>query len=171
MPFCTQCGQQVGATDAFCANCGRQQSAEGTSFGKSGTPSGNPGDSFRPTPPLVAADPLAGMSPRTASILCYIPTIGWIAAIVVLATQKFKTDQIVRFHAFQGLYLFAAWLVVQWVVHPIMLTMPSRIIRIDHVLEGLLLALSIFMIIKSSHGEPYVLPIIGELAQRSAAEQ
>ena len=167
MLFCTQCGHQVADTDAFCANCGRQQSADAS--GGTSAPFGRA--AFAPTPPPPAADPLAGLSPRTASILCYIPTVGWIAAIVVLAARKFKTDQIVRFHAFQGLYLFAAWLVVQWVVHPIMLTMPDRFVRVDHILEGLLLALSIFMIIKSSHGEPYVLPIIGELAQRSAAEQ
>ncbi len=160
MPFCTQCGQQVGDADVFCANCGRQQSAAGFSGSGSTTP-----------PPLVAQDPLAGLSPRTASILCYIPTVGWIAAVIVLAARKFRGDQIVRFHAFQGLYLFAAWLMVQWVVHPISLTMPEHFIRVDHTLEGLLLGLSIFMIVKSSHGEAYVLPIIGELAQRSATEQ
>ena len=162
MPFCTQCGQQVADADVFCANCGRRQS-------------GSPGPSgFQAAPPpphLPAQDPLAGLSPRTASILCYIPTVGWIAAVVVLAARKFRAEKIVRFHAFQGLYLFAAWLVVQWVVHPIVLTMPENFIRIDHILEGVLLAVSIFMIVKASHGDPYVLPIIGELAQRSAAEQ
>ena len=90
---------------------------------------------------------------------------------MVLAARKFKGERIVRFHAFQGLYLFAAWLVVNWVIHPIVLTMPEHFVRIDHILQGVLLAVSIFMIIKASHGEPYVLPIIGELAQRSAAEQ
>jgi uncharacterized membrane protein len=159
MPFCTQCGQQVTDADVFCANCGRQQAGTG----------------FRaPEPPPIptpAPDPMAGLSPRTASILCYIPTVGWIAAIIVLAARKFRGEKIVRFHAFQGLYLFAAWLVVQWVVHPIVLTMPENFIRIDHILEGLILAVSIFMMIKTSHDDAYVLPIIGELAQRSASEQ
>ena len=91
--------------------------------------------------------------------------------MVVLAARKFRADRIVRFHAFQGLYLFAAWLVVQWVVHPVVMNMPEHFVRVDHMLEGLLLGVSIFMIIKASHGESYVLPIIGELAQRSAAEQ
>ena len=159
MPFCTQCGSQVTDTDVFCANCGRRQTAASTPF-------------TAPIPPAPPAqDPLAGLSPRTASILCYIPTVGWIAAIVVLAARKFRGDRIVRFHAFQGLYLFAAWLVVQWVVHPVVVNMPEHFVRVDHILEGLLLGVSIFMIIKASHGESYVLPIIGELAQRSAAEQ
>jgi uncharacterized membrane protein len=114
---------------------------------------------------------LAGITPRTASILCYVPTVGWIAAVVVLAARKFKNEKIVRFHAFQGLYLFAAWLVVQWVIRPLMLGMPEHVVRVDHILEAVLLAVSVLMMVKASHDEPYVLPIIGELAQKSAAEQ
>jgi len=161
MPFCTQCGHQSSGQDAFCANCGAPQPGFG--------PSARPGVPFSAQSP--GADPLAGLTPRTASILCYIPTVGWIAAIIVLAARKFKSDHIVRFHAFQGLYLFAAWLVVSWVVRPLALTLPDHFIRIDHILQAVILAVSIFMMVKASHGEPYVLPIIGELAQRSATEQ
>jgi uncharacterized membrane protein len=39
------------------------------------------------------------------------------------------------------------------------------------ILHGIILAVSIFMMVKASHDEAYVLPIIGELAQRSATEQ
>jgi uncharacterized membrane protein len=42
---------------------------------------------------------------------------------------------------------------------------------VDHLLELLILGTSIFMMVKTSNNDPYVLPIIGELAQRSAAEQ
>ena len=158
MPFCTQCGSKVGDVDIFCANCGKQQTT--ATFTQ------------QPPPPRGAApDPLAGLTPRTASILCYIPTVGWIAAVVVLAARKFKRDKIVRFHAFQGLYLFAAWLVVQWVVHPMMSAMPGHPVRVDQILDALLLFVSVFMLIKASHNEAYVLPIIGELAQKSALEQ
>jgi len=165
MPFCTKCGSQVGNQDVFCASCGKRQMSDPE------TPRGAP---FPPPPsvsPARGADPLAGLSPRVASILCYIPTIGWIAAVVVLAARKFKGDKIVRFHAFQGLYLFAAWLVVQWVVHPMMSAIPGHPFRVDQLLDAILLGVSIFMLIKASHNEPYVLPIIGELAQKSALEQ
>jgi len=143
----------------FCAHCGRRQS------GGSGAPP-RPAQAFA----YPAQDPLASLSPRTAAILCYIPTVGWIAAIVVLAARKFRRDKIVRFHAFQGLYLFAAWMVVQWVIRPLV-TMSDHVLRVDHILEGLLLAVSILMMVKAAHDEAYVLPIIGELAQKSAAEQ
>ena len=160
MPFCTQCGRQAAASDLYCAHCGDQQSDTPGAGSHQRAGSGA----------AYAADPLAGLSPRTASILCYIPTIGWIPAIIALAAKKFKTDQMVRFHAFQGLYLFAAWLVVQWVVHPLALTMPDRFVRLDRILEAGLIGVSVFMMIKVLHGISYVLPIIGELAQRSSTE-
>ena len=77
-----------------------------------------------------------------------------------------------RFNAFQGLYLFAAWLVVQWVIQPMSwFAHHSGVLRADRVLEMLLIGVGIFMMVKASHDEVYVLPIVGELAQRSAAEQ
>ena len=159
MPFCTQCGREVANSAAFCGNCGARQNPA--------APSG-PAPGPMP-PPGTTPDPLAGMSPRTAAILCYIPTVGWIASVIVLASRKFKGDQNVRFHAFQGLYLFAAWLLLKW-VGPIMDNGSDRFLRFDHLFEGVLLGVSIFMIIKASHEETYVLPIIGELAKRSATE-
>jgi uncharacterized membrane protein len=163
MPFCTQCGRQVAQQDAFCAFCGARQAGSAQPRAAGTTTS-------RPIPPAPPVDPLGGLSPRTAAILCYVPTVGWIAAVIVLAARKFKTDRIVRFHAFQGLYLFAVWLVVNWVVRPIVSAMPQNFIRVDHILEGVILAVCIFMMVKASHDEAYALPIIGELAQRSAAE-
>src|ERR1700684_1867396 len=100
MPFCSHCGHEVDGRDLFCAKCGGRQPVQGP------PPVGDP------------RDILAGISPRTASILCYLPTLGWIAAVIVLATQKFRNDRTVRFHAFQGLYLFASWLFVQWALKP-----------------------------------------------------
>ena len=150
MPFCTQCGHEVAKSAAFCGSCGARQVPV-------------------VAPPSPAPDPLAGMSPRAAAILCYLPGVGWIAAILVLASRKFKTDHNVRFHAFQGLYLFATWLLVTW-VGPILDGGSDHFIRFDHIFKLLLLGVSVFMIIKASHEETYVLPIIGELARRSATE-
>jgi uncharacterized membrane protein len=162
MPFCTQCGQQARPEDLFCRNCGTRQPGSGAASGSG----------FRPAPAAspAMADPLAGISPRAAAILCYIPTLGWIPAVIVLAAKRFKSDHIVRFHAFQGLYLFACWLGVRWVLRPLALTLPEHFIRVDHILEGIILFVSIFMMVKAAHDQPYVLPIIGELAQRSATE-
>jgi uncharacterized membrane protein len=149
MPFCSQCGNQVGATEAYCRQCGA-----GQPVGQATSPSG--------------ADPLAGIQPRTASILCYIPGVGWIASIIVLASEKFRRNRTVRFHAFQGLYLFVAWMLEDWVLRPMFLMSPD--LHIHGIVEALLLGMSIFMMVKAAHEETYPLPLFGELAQRSVAE-
>ncbi len=151
MPFCSQCGHQVDARDVYCAKCGTRQPVG------SSAPRGN--------------DLFAGISPRAASVLCYIPTMGWIAAVFVLATHRFRNDRTVRFHAFQGLYLFAAWLFVQWALKPVLNELSDSFVRIDRILEGIIIGLWIFMMIKAAHEEAYALPVIGELAQKSAAER
>lgn len=149
MPYCSQCGNQVGTADTFCGRCGARQPL---------------------TPPFsrnpLVADPLANINPRTAAILCYIPAIGWIASIIVLASARFRPDRLIRFHAFQGLYLFVAWLMEDWVVRP-MFSMMIPHLHIHQLIEALLLGMSIFMMVKAAHDEAYSLPLFGELAQRS----
>jgi uncharacterized membrane protein len=149
----------VAVADAFCGNCGHRQ-------GDAAPAGARPGPSH-----TVYRDPFAGVSPRLASVLCYVPTLGWIASVFCLAASRFKQDSAVRFNAFQGLYLFAAWLVVQWVIHPLSWFSSGGPVPIYRLLELALIGTGIFMMVKASHDEVYVLPIVGELAQRSAAEQ
>jgi uncharacterized membrane protein len=149
MPFCSQCGNQVGPGDGYCGRCGARQPVAGAT---------------RP----ARTDPLTGVTPRTASILCYVPGVGWIASIIVLASERFRHLRPVRFHAFQGLYLFVAWLMSDWVLRSIFIPIvhfhPFRLV------ELLLLGMSVFMMIKASQDEMYSLPVFGELAERSLAE-
>jgi uncharacterized membrane protein len=119
---------------------------------------------------------MPGISGRNAALLCYIPMVGWIAAIVVLASERFRRQPDVRFHAFQGLYLFVAWLMVEWVVSPALAigewTGGFPLHRFfGHLLQLMIFAAWILMIVKVSHDEKYKLPIIGELAERSVSEQ
>lgn len=98
--------------------------------------------------------------------------LGWIASIIVLASQRFRENSRVRFHAFQGLYLFVAWLIVRWFISPASgfgFFGPSRFI--PAVLGLLVFAAWIIMLIKVHQNEDYRLPIIGELADRSVSEQ
>ena len=108
MPFCTNCGAQVGGVDAFCHNCGLPQGSQQGSqtAGTSRPPGTGPGPA--PGNATPTTDFLHGMSERTASVLCYIPVFGIIPAIIFLASQKFRRNPRVRFDAFQSLYLFVA---------------------------------------------------------------
>ena len=150
MPFCTKCGTQVQSAAAFCQGCGTAQ----------------PGV---PAPPIVGRDPFSSLKPSTASTLCYAPWVGWIMSLVILSTARFRTDRLVRFHAFQGLYLFVAWMIVHVALDPVMRVSGLR--RIIPILELGLLATWILMLVKTSANELIRLPIVGEMADRSVNEQ
>jgi uncharacterized membrane protein len=122
-----------------------------------------------PQGPPNARDIMAGIPPRTASIMCYIPGLGWIASIIVLAADRFRHNRAVRFHGFQGLYLFVAWLLEDQVMRPIFGRIPGM--HLHALVQALLLAASIFMMVKAAHDETYALPLFGELAQKSMTEE
>jgi uncharacterized membrane protein len=90
----------------------------------------------------------------------------------VLASDKFRNDTETRFHAFQGLYLFVAWLIVDWVIGPIgrisgsyMGMNPAKILKL------VIFGTWIFMLVKVSHREHFKLPVLGEWAEKSVSEQ
>jgi uncharacterized membrane protein len=143
MPFCTQCGNRVGDTAAYCGHCGTAQS------GASGWTT-SPGSDF-----------LHGISERTASILCYIPVFGIIPSIIFLASQKFRHNQRVRFDGFQSIYLFVAHLIISSIGHR----------GLSSLFETLLMICWVFLLVKAAQNEQVHLPILGDLAARSAAEQ
>lgn len=149
MPFCTNCGTAVGDRVAFCQNCGRPQPVTAV-------------------PP--AADPLNGISGETAATLCYIPWVGWIVSLVVLSTNRFRADGLVRFHAFQGMYLAVAWMIVDIALEPSL-----RISGISRSIVPLLklgiVGTWIFMLIRTNAKQLVRLPVIGEMAERSVNEQ
>jgi uncharacterized membrane protein len=153
MPFCVQCGTNVGASDRFCARCGASQTGPGSQ------PRGN--------------DFLSGISDRNLRILCYVPIIGWIPCVIVLASERFRHDPKTRFHAFQGIYLFLAWLFVEWVVSPLLSFQGGYGTRgvVTFSLHLAIVVGWITMLTKTSQGVDYHLPIIGEIAERSAHEQ
>lgn len=150
MPYCSECGSQVGDRDAYCAKCGARQPV-----------------------PARAASPFSSISPKAASVLCYIPWIGWIPAIIVLASERFKRDHTVRFHGFQGLYLFVTWLVLDWAIEPTFHMIPHQAIDFPAgaILKLFLFGVWIYMLVKTSQNETVRLPLLGELADRSLAEQ
>lgn len=137
---------------SFCAHCGKAQ-------------------------PKPAAPPATGLldnlSDRTACMLCYIPVLGVIPAIVFLAAHKFRANVRVRFNAFQSVYLFVTWLIVSSALPALMFGIPGW--GVEHALIGALkFALFIcwvYLLIKAANQEQVRLPIIGDLAARSTTEQ
>jgi uncharacterized membrane protein len=106
-------------------------------------------------------------------MLCYIPIVGVIPAIVFLASQRFRTNVRVRFDAFQSVYLFVTWLIVSSALPALLFGVPGW--GIEHGVIGLLkLVLFIcwvYLLVKAANQEQVRLPIIGDLAARSTSEQ
>ena len=156
MLYCSNCGGPVNPGDAFCGKCGGRQ----------------PGaSSAAPSPPVPATSPGAapGITPQTAATLCYVPWFGWIASIYVLASERFRQERDTRFHAFQGLYLFVVWLVVDRVIAPMFGYgfMPN----LGWPLRMAVVGTGIFMLVKTGRRERFKLPVLGDLAEKSASEQ
>lgn len=157
MPYCTNCGYQVDAQAAFCRNCGAPQL-------RSAAP---------PPPPPPGQSILHGISDRMACMLCYVPVFGIIPAVIFLAAQQFRHNYRVRFNAFQGLYMFVAWLILSsafpsifagaWGNGP-----EGAILGLMRV--GLIICW-LYMMVKASHQQEVRLPILGDLAARSTHEQ
>jgi uncharacterized membrane protein len=171
MPFCTNCGNAVGDRDIYCGRCGSRQAAAASSGASSSSASSFGSSGSSQTRPH--SDVFSGVNPRTVSILCYIPVVGWIPAIFVLASDRFRNDQNARFHAFQGLYLSVAWLLVDWVVKPVSRTLDFAFgfMPVVSMLKAVLVGAWIFMLVKVSQNESYKLPFVGDLAEKSVAEQ
>ncbi|BDC50960.1 hypothetical protein F183_A32760 [Bryobacterales bacterium F-183] len=157
MPYCVNCGNQVLADARFCANCGAPQAVPASG----------------PVPPRTRGPlDVSDMDPRMAATLCYVPIFGWLASLFVLASSRFRTDTLTRFHAFQGLYLFVAWLVIQWVFGPIgRQTYWAIGFNPVKLAQLALFGVWIFMLIKTWNRELFKLPLIGEWADRSVSEQ
>ncbi len=163
MLYCSNCGGPVQPADTFCGKCGTRQPGAGPGAGTGAPPPPTPGALPGPIPAVDA------ISPQTAATLCYVPWVGWLAAIYVLAADRFRRERDTRFHAFQGLYLFVTWLIVDRVIAPLFrfgflpgLGTPLRLAVIGA---------GIFMLVKTSQRERYKLPVIGDLAEKSASEQ
>lgn len=155
MPFCSQCGNQVRDMDAFCTRCGARQPVAA---------------------PSVFDNAADAISDKTSVVLCYVPLVGWIAAIIVLAASRFRESRLIRFHAFQGLYLFVAWLLADRVISPALrmsmaapiFDAPGWMVRgIFELVELLIIAVGVYMMFKATDKEMLRLPLLGELAEKS----
>ena len=151
MPFCTNCGTSVDPGASFCFHCGAPQP--------------------RPAPPVT--DFLDSISDRTASILSYIPVFGVIPAVVFLASHKFRGNARVRFDAFQSVYLFVAWLIISAAIPTLLFA--GHVWGVQSALLGLckfaVFICWIYLLVKAAQEQQVRLPIIGDLAARSATEQ
>jgi uncharacterized membrane protein len=111
------------------------------------------------------------VSDTSAATLCYVPVAGWIMSLIVLATEKFRSDRLVRFHAFQGLYLFVTWLLVDLVTDNVLASAGRQMRWVVNPLKLAVIGTWIYMLIQTNQGKRIKLPFLGDLAERSVDEQ
>jgi len=147
MPFCATCGAAV--EGQFCAKCGSRvgaapSAASGPAMQASGT-----------------------MTDNVASALCYV--LGLITGIIFLVLPPYNRNRVIRFHAFQSIFLHVACIVG---------VIGLRIVLSIMTLWGMSFLVSLFwlacfvlwiyIILQTYQGKTIVLPVIGPIAQQQA---
>ena len=122
-----------------------------------------------------------GLSPNAASLVSYL----WIPVTSILVLVTEKQNRLVRFHAFQSLFLglgaFALTIVLSVVVGVLMLiagaispylgiVVSLASLLVWMVLAFAILGLWIMCVVKAYRGEMYKAPIVGKFAERTAAK-
>jgi uncharacterized membrane protein len=141
--FCPTCGTQI-ADGATCTKC-----VPGT------------------VPATVAVPAGAGLADNVAGALAYVTII---PAIVFLVVEPFSRKRFVRFHAFQSIFFFVAWIVID-----IGLSIIGHIPFLGWATLFLwpLVSLALFIVwllllLKAYQGQMFKLPVIGDIAEQQA---
>jgi uncharacterized membrane protein len=167
MAFCTNCGSEV--QGKFCAKCG-------SPVGAGAAPSaGNPAPP-PPPPPISGGAPAAqaaGLEENVACALCYV--LGLLTGILFLVLAPYNQNRLIRFHAFQSIFLNLAWFVIFIaisIVSLVLLPIPyigPILSMILNLAAGLgIFILWLMLMYKAYNRERWVLPVIGPLAEKQA---
>ncbi len=110
----------------------------------------------------------SGLSDNAAGGIAYTTLI---PAIVFLIIEPFKRSPLVRFQAWQSIFFFVAWAIVNILIGVVQHLVPSGVFLTLTVME--LVGLAIFVIwlvvfIGAFAGRRIKLPIIGDLAEAQA---
>ncbi len=110
------------------------------------------------------------LQPNVAGLLTYL--VEFITGILFLVPEPYKRDRFVRFHAFQSIFLSAAWLVIYIALEIVLSVLPGVLWWLASLLFSLvslgLFLLVLFLMYKAYNNEKFKLPIVGELAEKQA---
>ena len=158
MAFCPNCGTQ--ANGRFCPNCGADIS--------SGTAPGATGSSYVPPAAPLSAP---GLTQNVACALCYL--LGFVTGIIFLVLSPYNKDRLVRFHAFQSIFLSIGLFVLD-----VILAIFSGVLYAAH--AGALVVLLwrlyelatlvgwIYLMYSAYINRKIVVPVVGPLAEKQA---
>jgi uncharacterized membrane protein len=113
------------------------------------------------------------LTENVACALCYL--LGLLTGILFLVLEPYNKNKLIRFHAFQSIFLHISVFVVYFVLG-ILLTTIFRIVPVIGLLGTIVypifglgcLVLFVFLMYKAYNNQKIVLPIIGPLAEKQA---
>ena len=147
MAFCATCGSAV--EGSFCAKCGSQVGA---------APSASSGPAMQVS---------GAMADNVASALCYL--VGLITGIIFLVLAPYNKNPVIRFHAFQSIFMNVAWIVISFGLNIVLGMMHLWSLFFLSSLVGFaFIILWVVMLIQTYQGKTIVLPLIGPIAQQQA---
>jgi uncharacterized membrane protein len=170
MSFCKACGKELPEGNAFCPSCGASVAA--TAAPAAGTPAAAvAGGGSMAVAGVSTRQPMAT---NVAGALTYLA--GFITGIVFMATEPYKGNSFIRFHAFQSIFFNVAWIafwMVWMVISAILTPLTAGIFGIIALPVMLLLALVgfgtwLFLMYQAYQQKLFRLPIIGKYAAQQA---
>jgi uncharacterized membrane protein len=98
--------------------------------------------------------------------------LGFVSGIFFLATEPYKRDRFVRFHAFQSIFLSVAWIAAYFALGIFLNILPGVFWRLGWMLHSVVslgfFCLWVFLMYKAYNHEQFKLPVIGDLAAKQA---
>jgi uncharacterized membrane protein len=122
-----------------------------------------PAASVTPVPVVAAA---AGLPENTAAALCYL--LGLITGILFLVLEPYNKNKLIRFHAFQSIFLHVAVIIVWFALRIVLAGSFFSMISLFGVIDLAFFVLWIYMLVQTYQGKKVVLPVIGDLAAKQA---
>jgi uncharacterized membrane protein len=107
------------------------------------------------------------MADNVASALCY--ALGLITGIIFLVIAPYNQNRLIRFHAFQSIFLNVAWIVFWFAMNIVFAAIHMYTLFFLTPLVGLaFFVLWIYMLVSAYQGKKVLLPVIGSLAEQQA---
>lgn len=161
---CTSCGAALDENCRFCPRCGTAVPDAPASISEAAPENAGPSSN----------QASAHLQRNVAGLLCYIFLL--ISGIVFLVIEPYNQDKFIRFHAFQSIFFFIAWVIVAVFSNIIGLLMtlvfPYPFYIVYQIFQALLwlgfLFLWLLLMYKAFNEETYQLPLIGKLAMQQA---
>lgn len=144
-----------------------QQPGQSNQAGQPGQPGYGQMPYQQPYRPPFQPAAAGELKPNVAGALCY--PLSFVTGILFLVLTPYSRDRFVRFHAFQSIFLFAAYIGLSIAMGIISNILPWPFSwMISSVPRLLWLAGTVWTMYQAYKGEKFKLPVIGDLAETQA---